>query len=264
MEERRIRNSVSPGPFLSEATFLDGQLHGTWTIRDANGENVIQWNFDHNVRDGKATWWHPNGQKRLEATYKHGSLDGEMVEWDLGGKMIGQYTFVEGRRLVKTVGWYALGQKRFEGCYLQVPNLPEPTYDWWTATIKSTDVMPAGPDQKHGVWTEWYLSGSKKGEGRYDHDLPVGKFAYWYENGQKQAEGAYLAGVKSGTWITWHSNGLKESQGDYKDGVLGKWMHWESSGRLVETQDMDKSRPQGQSGVDKGTAQRSASTSQSR
>jgi antitoxin component YwqK of YwqJK toxin-antitoxin module len=123
------------GPFASEATFLDGQLHGIWTIKDGNGQNIVEWSFERGVRNGIWTWWHPNGNKRLEATYTSGTLNGHVQEWDRDGKLISQDTYVDGKRLVKIVGWYTLGQKHFEGYYLRSENMPEPTYDWWNSRV---------------------------------------------------------------------------------------------------------------------------------
>jgi antitoxin component YwqK of YwqJK toxin-antitoxin module len=230
------------GPFTSEATFQDGRLHGTWTIKDSHGQNAIQWSFDNGVRSGTWTWWHPNGQKRLEATYINGALNGEVLEWDRDGKIVNQSTYIDGKRAVKAVGWYTLGQKHFEGTYLRLSNMLHATYDWWNSKIATSASAPAGPDLQHGVWTEWYSSGNKKSEGQYDRGVAVGKFAWWYENGQQQAEGEFEAGQKNGTWTTWHLNGLKESLGEYKAGKLvSKWMRWTADGKLVESRESQPS-----------------------
>ena len=234
------------GPFVSEATFVDGQLDGTWTIKDRNGQNIVEWNFDHGARNGKWSWWYPNGDKRLEATYKNGNLDGEVSEWNQGGQLASKTTYVDGKLLDKVVGWYALGQKHFEGFYLRVAHMPEATYDWWKGSIATAAATPTGEDQKHGTWTEWYRSGNKKTEVQYDHNVAVGKFAWWYENGQKQAEVEYQMGVYNGTFTTWHANGLKESQAEYRNGELvDKWMHWDADGKLVEMRDPSKAAPEG-------------------
>jgi antitoxin component YwqK of YwqJK toxin-antitoxin module len=234
------------GPFVSEATFVDGQLDGTWTIKDRNGQNIVEWNFDHGARNGKWSWWYPNGDKRLEATYKNGNLDGEVSEWNQGGQLASKTTYVDGKLLDKVVGWYALGQKHFEGFYLRVAHMPEATYDWWKGSIATAAAAPTGEDQKHGTWTEWYRSGNKKTEAQYDHNVAVGKFTWWYENGQKQAEVEYQMGVYNGTFTTWHANGLKESQAEYRNGELvDKWMHWDADGKLVEMRDPSKAAPEG-------------------
>jgi len=233
------------GPFTSEATFVDGQLDGTWTIKDRNGQQIVEWNFQQGVRDGKWSWSYPKGEKRLEATFKGGKLDGEVLEWDQDGQSTNKTNYVDGRQLVKTVEWYTLGQKHFEGCYLRVPKMSEPTYDWWKGTITTVAAAPAGEDQKHGAWIEWYRSGNKKTEAQYEHNVAVGKFTWWYENGQKQAEVEYQMGVLNGTWTTWHTNGLKESQAAYRNGELvDKWMHWDADGKLVEMRDPSKAVPE--------------------
>ena len=237
------------GPFTSEATFVDGRLDGTWTIKDRNGQKIVEWNFEQGVRDGKWSWSYPRGERRLEATFKNGKLDGEVLEWSQDGQLTNKTNYVDGRQLVKTVEWYTLGQKHFEGCYLRVPKMSEPTYDWWKETITTVAAAPAGEDQKHGAWMEWYRSGNKKTEAQYDHNVAVGKFTWWYENGQKQAEVGYQMGVLNGTWTTWHTNGLKESQAEYRNGELvDKWMHWDADGKLVEMRDPSKATPENAKG----------------
>jgi len=228
------------GPFVSEATFVDGKLHGTWTIKDRDGQNIVEWSFSHGDRSGKWTWWHSNGQIWLEAAYENGAFNGELLERDPNGKLVAQSTYIEGRHLVKDVKWFALGQKQFEGAYLRVQTVPQPVYDWWTGTSTPPSATPTGKDQRHGVWIAWYRNGNKKTQGKYDHDVPTGKFTWWFENGQKQAEGEYGAGLESGTWTTWHPNGLRESQVTYVNGKrIGTWMRWDGEGKLVGMRDFD-------------------------
>jgi antitoxin component YwqK of YwqJK toxin-antitoxin module len=227
------------GPFVSEATFADGVLHGSWTIKSHSGK-VMDWNFDHGIRDGKSTWWYPKGEKRLEVVYRNGQMDGELLEWSPEGKLISRVPITDGRRLVKKVEWFAPGQKSYEGYYLTAQDVVEPNYDWWNTTAKATPVAQVGQDQKHGLWNAWYSNGKRRIEAHYERDLPVGTFSWWYESGQKQAEGQYQAGIKHGTWTTWHANGLKESKCEYREGALvGKWMRWDPSGKLAESRDFN-------------------------
>ena len=226
------------GPFTSEATFVDGQLQGTWTVKNRDGRNIVEWNFDHGVPDGKWSWWYPNGQERLEATYKNNKLDGEVTEWSQDGKPVGKTTYIDGKAPVRMVGWYTLGQKRYEGSCLRTSDIPDATYDWWNGIVHTANSLPNAADQKHGTWIEWYPNGKKKLEAQYDHNVAVGKFTWWYENGQKQAEVEYSAGVLDGMWITWHANGLKESQAQHRNGELvDKWLHWNADGKLIEVRD---------------------------
>jgi antitoxin component YwqK of YwqJK toxin-antitoxin module len=239
------QDNESPGPFVSEATFIDGQLHGIWTIKDSNGQNIVEWSFDNGTRNGTWIWWHSNGKKRLEATYKNGTLNGDVQEWDREEKLLSRNTFVDGKCLVRVVGWHALGQKHYEGCYLRAQNLPEATYDWWNSKVTTVAAPKGGADQQQGVWTSWYPNGNKETEAQYDHGARIGKFKWWYDNGQNQAEGEYEAGQRNGVWITWHPNGLKETMGEYKDGQLvSKWSHWDVDGKLVESSEGEAPRMQ--------------------
>ena len=143
--------------------------------RTATARSIIQWNFDNGTRSGTWTWWHSNGQKRLEATYVNGALNGDVMEWDRDGKTLNQNTYIDGKCVVKTIGWYTLGQKHFEGTYLRTPNMPQATYDWWNSQDRHLGQRPAGPDQQHGLWTEWYPSGNKMTEGQYDRGIRRGQ-----------------------------------------------------------------------------------------
>ena len=202
------------GPFTSEATFVDGQLQGTWTIKNRDGRNIVEWNFDHGVPDGKWSWWYPNGQERLEAIYKNNKLDGEVTEWSF------RTANKSAKPPISTAsGWcgWSVGTRWARSGSKAVACGPAifPTPPTIGGTVSSTPPtrLPNAPDQKHGTWIEWYPNGKKKLEAQYDHNVAVGKFTWWYENGQKQAEVEYSAGVLDGMWITWHPNGLKESAG---------------------------------------------------
>ncbi len=230
-------NNEYTGPFTSEATFLDGQLHGVWTIKDSAGQKIVEWSFDKNSRSGIWTWWHSNGKKRLEATYRSGALNGDVVEFDRDEKEGSRASYIDGKHLVKVVGWYTLGQKQYEGYHLHAESMPEPTYDWWRSTVTTAAATAPGPDQKHGTWITWHRNGTKETQAQYDHETRIGKFQWWYENGQPQAEGDYENGKKIGSWTTWHPNGQKESLGEYQnDQLVGKFVHWDQDGKLIEGQ----------------------------
>jgi antitoxin component YwqK of YwqJK toxin-antitoxin module len=228
------------GPFVSVATFLDGQLHGTWAITSQDGKKVIEWNFDRGLRHGLATWWHPNGAKRWELEYANGVPVGERSIFGPDGQLTGTVTYIDGRPLVKKVKWYSKSRKEYEGTVLGSDEFDGKDFDWWNTSAIADTSTPRAPDVKHGAWTAWHPNGVKRADGSYDRGLPDGKFTWWTDNGQKQAEGSYQAGLKVGTWITWHDNGMKESQSNYRnDEYVGVWMRWEPTGRLVEMRDYD-------------------------
>jgi antitoxin component YwqK of YwqJK toxin-antitoxin module len=237
-------NKKFPAPFVSTASFLDGELHGTWTIKGRTEHKIIEWNFEHGVRHGVATWWYPGGIKRCELNYEYGVPVGEFVRYGLDGKVTGRTKYIDGRPLINKVEWHSRTQKQFEGTALAGQESGQPKFDWWNTSAKVEPIPVKVPELKHGAWTVWHANGTVKIQGSYDHGLPVGKFTWWYENGQKQAEGSYESGLQTGTWVTWHPNGMKESVGDYTDGeIVGDWMRWEANGRLVEMQEYGNEAP---------------------
>jgi antitoxin component YwqK of YwqJK toxin-antitoxin module len=226
------------GPFVSEATFADGQLHGTWTIVSVKTrQKIIEWEFEQGQRHGRATWWYPNGQRCREMTFKKGLPEGDYVRWSPDGRVLTRSAFIEGRELLKQAEWYSSGQKRAEGPML-LPRGPNFEFDWWNGTVQTTPPATDQPAAKHGLWVEWHPGGQKEAEGHFEHDRPVGKFVWWYENGQRKAEGHYTAGAKDGDWTYWHANGMKESQVAYRAGEpMGRWLRWQTDGKLTEIRD---------------------------
>jgi len=233
------------GPFVSEAEFLDGLLHGIWTIQDSVQRKTIQWEFEGGQRHGKAVWYYPNGEKRREATFDHGEPTGELIEWGPDKKLVSRATFLHGRVLRPIVQFYEPGRKRYEGFHLSADNASRATFDWWNGTVSTSDNPKADKDLKHGAWVAYYRNGQKTVEGEYREDQPHGKFTWWYESGQKQAEGSYQNGREHGVWHTWHSNGMRESRQEFDRGVLtGTKVRWTSEGQLVEVRHIGQGPPQ--------------------
>jgi len=90
-------SSQFPGPFISEAEFVNGQIHGTWTITSKTGHKVIEWQFNRGMRHGRACWWHPNGKPRQEGRFENGVPVGLMHEWDPNSNLIRSVTYLDGR-----------------------------------------------------------------------------------------------------------------------------------------------------------------------
>ena len=225
-------------PFVAEATFEDGALHGTWKVFDSKNRKVSEWEFDHGERNGKSVWYFPNGQKRREVDYKQGEIDGEVMEWGPDYKLAVREKYVEGRRLAPQVDNYAPSQKRAEGWILYAKEVTKSNYDFWNGVATIQVVSTEGANQRDGLWTWWHKNGQKQMEGRYEADLPTGKFTWWYPNGQKELQGDYVNGKQQGKFTWWHPSGQKQLEGAYVAGVLsGKWTRWNVDGRVVEVGD---------------------------
>src|SRR5690606_23975120 len=102
-------------PFVAEANFEDGVLHGTWKVFDAKNRKVFEWEFDHGERHGKSVWYTPAGNKRREIDFRQGQIDGIVVEFGPDRRAATTEKYVDGRRLAPQIDHYPQGQKRAEG-----------------------------------------------------------------------------------------------------------------------------------------------------
>ncbi len=224
------------GPFVSEADFDGGQLHGTWTITDSKDRKVCEMCFDHDVQTGTMIWYYPSGAKSYEAVYKDGKLDGVSIEYHADGKVAEKATYLDGRKLGTEVEYYSPGKKKSERAFTYA--VAKTTYSFFDCTMKALPISDAKDKQAHGASTWWHSNGQKQLEGNYKNNAPVGTFTWWYANGQKQSEGLYVDGVQDGHWVRWHENGQKQWDGMYALGErVGKWPEWKPDGKVVAIED---------------------------
>ena len=225
------------GPFVSQANFENGKLHGKWGIYDSKQRKVSEWMFEGGNRNGKSVWYFANGHKMREIDYRDGEIDGEHNEWNADGRQTIKDTYQAGRKVAAKIDYYSNKQKKTEGMYLYAREVVQTPDDWWTAKLAT--YMKQGKDEKNGIWVSWYQNGQKQTQGEYRNDLQVGKFNWWYETGQLALQGSYDAGKQVGKWTWWHPNGQKSTQGEYADGnPTGRWRWWDTNGRVHETADL--------------------------
>ncbi|OHB79190.1 MAG: hypothetical protein A2W31_07750, partial [Planctomycetes bacterium RBG_16_64_10] len=233
------------GPFVSQATFENGDLEGQWTIYDAKQRKISQWSFVDGQRDGCWTWWYPNARKMREIQYCDGDINGTYREWKPDGTLVIDDTYEAGRKLAQKVTHQqgSTAQKQTEGMYLHARITPQSADDWWNCELAK--LVTQGKDEKHGLWTSWYATGQKKLQGEYRHDLQVSTFTWWHPNGQIAAEGTYDEGRQVGKWTWWHPNGQKSIQGEFASGgPSGRWTWWKEDGKVAQRADFSLSKGQ--------------------
>ena len=234
--------SMFSPPFLSKASFDNGEIDGRWTISDQHDRLICEWSFLAGQRHGKSTWWYPNETRMRELTYDYGNLEGELIEWDSNGDVRTRVEYQDGRRWEKTTTLYKNGQKQMEGMVLRARLILKTPDDWWEA--KLAGYRREGQDEKHGEWTAWYPNGQIKFTGKYQNNRPAGDFSWWYANGQKSLEGSYDAGEKTGKWIWWHESGLKSIEGRYLTGSpVERWIWWNEGGRVHQRINFSEAEP---------------------
>ncbi len=198
-------------PFLSEAHYAAGVMHGAWTITDARGRSCFSVELDHGVRQGDVVAWAPSGQIVRRETYDRGMLNGRVMTWDDAEQQLTHSaTWINGHHLVRSVAYYdgPDAGRRAEGDYLVGPQTASTADDFWTTRIAEyCDGQACLP---HGAWRHWHPSGQLAVEGRYDWGRPAGDFLWRHPNGQKAAAGSYAAdGRPSGVWRWWNAEGAQ-------------------------------------------------------
>lgn len=221
------------GPFLSEANFDRGRLHGKWIISDADGRKISEVELSQGVRNGTATWYYPNGARFQEIHYVEGQLEGDLIRWSAKGAEVSRKTFKQGREVAVKTGKFDNGQLRSQFTMLS-PALVTDTPDDWART-EFVKYHVNGEQVKQGLSVQFHPNGQKSMEGMFEANEPVGKHSWWHLNGQKSIEGTYRAGKPDGPWTWWHADGPKSTQGEYLDGTpTGEWVWWNLEGKVVQ------------------------------
>lgn len=225
-------------PFVSQASFENGKLHGKWTIYDSKQRKISEWEFAHGNRHGRSQWWYADGRMLRDMVYRDGEIDGELLEWGPDSRLLTKDAYEKGRKLAAKIEYYKGTQnKKLAGTYLYGRSTVETPDDWWNAKLAVYAKQDKG--EKHGPWVSWYSTGQKQLEGEYRNDVQVGRFTWWYPNGQKAIEGSYDNGKQYGEWSWWHSNGQKSTQGEYADGnPIGRWLWWNEDGKVSESAEL--------------------------
>ncbi len=223
-------------PFISQAEFKDGQLHGAWTVTDAQGRTASEWNYVEGQLHGTAKWFYPGGELREEISYTNGLIDGTYKMWDVDGKELVNDTFQDGRKLAMKQDLYPSGVVKWEGMFLHETYTAKDADDWWSTKPVAYEKM--GSPERHGRFTSWYENGQKKFEGMFEHEIRSGEFTWWHENTQQAVQGSFKNDERHGQWSWWHENGQKAIHGQYDNGKLdGKWFYWNADGKLERKMD---------------------------
>ncbi|MCE9553866.1 MAG: hypothetical protein K8T91_10900 [Planctomycetes bacterium] len=225
------------GPFVSQAEFSRGKLHGCWTIYDARQHKISEWHYLDGRRHGSWTSWYANGRKMQESHYLNNDLDGTVCDWTAAGQLTTKETYQAGCKLGHKIEYYTDSQqKKSDEVYLFAKQELQAADDWWNATLAQSATV--GKAQRHGESKTWHSNGQLHTQGTYAKDQPVGIHHWYYANGQKAVEGTYSDGQRHGRWSWFHANGQKSIQGELvKDVPQGKWVWWNIAGKVAQRVD---------------------------
>lgn len=86
----------------------------------------------------------------------------------------------------------------------------------------------------HGPYTEFYESGGKFAEGRFENGVRVGDWTYWFENGTECKTVQYRDGVPDGEWTVYREDGTRKATRRYENGEPdGTWITYGADGQTA-------------------------------
>lgn len=219
-------------PFISQASFREGKLHGEWVIY-AGSQKISEVNFVDGKRSGPAVWWYRNGSKMRELVFVDNQLHGAATFFRPTGQVARTEEYDHGHRIEELKQKNSQGQLYCEGAYRH-PQIVMVDPDSWESSRFATFEMQ-GVGVKEGPWTVYYPNGQKQMVGAYKNDKPVGEFTWWHATGQRASVGRFTNGHKTGEWTWWHPNGMKMSRGSFReDTPHGEWASWDAEGNLLQ------------------------------
>ena len=219
-----------------EGDFLEGQRHGRWITRGADGRVVEQQEFDRGTPVAlgtvKETVWKgytvarpdppacPAGHAiagsaspmGFEQWCERRDADGSVVE--------------HGRYLA----WNSSGWLREEGEYRAGRR-----HGRWTAwsVNRKSDEREYLDGELHGRVSRWAAYDDRlQSQEEYRHGVKEGLASYWTGRGVKEREGEFKDGKRQGRWTSWHPNGRKAKEEEYaEDALQGAATIWDEEGR---------------------------------
>lgn len=223
-------------PFISQAVFKHGKLHGKWKLYDHNKLKVFEIAFSEGRRNGNAVWYFPNGQRLLDVMYENDVIDGDLYQWNPKNKSLESASYNAGRRITPKIKYYENGKVQMKTMFLYPKVVLQTPDDWWNAKLAVYKTQ--GVEELHGLWTSYYPSGKIQSEGEHRHNQRVGMYIRHYENGVVAIQGEYKDGKQHGHWIWRHKNGKKAVQGEYNNGAqVSTWLRWDENGVIAGNND---------------------------
>jgi antitoxin component YwqK of YwqJK toxin-antitoxin module len=221
-------------PFVSRASFVDGQMDGDWTIVDARGRKCSRVTLESGIRAGPATLWLPDGKILREMYFVDGLPSGDLRELGGDGKLKTAASYIDGHQVMNKLSRFPESElKHVEATFLTAATAIVERDDFWHASFAKFAVQEE--QVRNGAWRSWYSNGQLQCEGNYRCGRESGTFTWWHANGTHAVEGTFVDGRPDGGWTWWHANGQKAAHVQFSRGaVVGRWRHWASDGQVVE------------------------------
>lgn len=196
----KIERRVTIRKFTDDTYELNGKFAEFWW-NDGKSGKFVEGNYTGGKRDGKQTYYHPNGQLARTVTYVDGKPDGQWTRYLKDGSRQRDVSYKAGKR----DGTWTNYRKSEEG-------------DEGEQKIVSQGAFKDGV--RDGVWTSWHKNGKKQSEMSYAKGVKSGPERSWYESGAKRSQAQFAKNVPHGTVTFWDEQGNVLSRREFKDGKL--------------------------------------------
>jgi antitoxin component YwqK of YwqJK toxin-antitoxin module len=154
--------------------------------------------FKNDHRDGKWTYYHPNGTVAKEVNYVDGRLDGSWTHFAEDGSKQLDATYKNGKRHGT---WTNYGPRDKDGKQAVAQ------------TMQFTD------GQIDGAIVQYHTNGQKRAERRFEKGVAHGVQTQWYEDGKKYFEATFEKGKQHGIETIWDPQGNVVKRREFRDGT---------------------------------------------
>ncbi|MBC3756827.1 tetratricopeptide repeat protein [Hyunsoonleella sp. SJ7] len=231
---------------------------GKWYIYNEDGQLSSEGNYDENgERDGKWTWYHPNGGTMETAVYQNGKLNGENLHFFENGKPYIVTAFkddeLEGEYLLYNEKGALIEKKFFkagelDGLYKSYFKVGESLLEWHipykkgdvesmaTEYYANGDVyaeIPFENGKRHGVEKKFHYNKKPSSEISYANGELNGPYKLYHSNGNLWKEGVSADNFYNGPFKIYYRDGTLERDQTYNNGNLeGESKYYDRDGKL--------------------------------
>ncbi len=93
------RSRHANGQVHEQGLYLNGKMHGEWTVWDEHGRQRGRQQYVDGRRHGQWTAWHPNGRIARRWQYTDDEPHGLWQTWDEAGNLIEEVLYNRGKQL---------------------------------------------------------------------------------------------------------------------------------------------------------------------
>jgi len=206
------------GNIITIETYKNGVLSRTQRINRTDSKN-----------ERHGLWVTFDSDRRIvsQGTYKHGLKHGYFKTYDKKGKLLKTIKYVNGEIQEDAIETAKLEVKRsyypdkklksYKSYRNGIPDGVHKEFDKDGNTI-STVIYKLGivvakggivddKGRKQGSWTEYFVTGEKKSEGKFVEGRKSGQWKYFYRSGKIEQVGNYKNGKAVGDWVWYYENG---------------------------------------------------------